>query len=68
VEMLILPDTGYESVLGRNPSILGWTACLGRAEDTLNRVRFTGENLDQQKHCSSNRNRNPNQDRNRILD
>jgi type VI secretion system protein ImpH len=67
VEMLILPDTGYESVLGGNPSILGWTACLGRAGDTVNRVRLTGENMDQQRHSSSNRNRNPNRDRNRTL-
>jgi predicted component of type VI protein secretion system len=48
VEMLILPDTGYESVLGENPSILGWTACLGLAADTVNRVRLTGDSLDRQ--------------------
>lgn len=67
LEMLIQPDAGYESVLKGDQSILGWTTCLGKAGDAINRVRLTGESLDQQRHASSNRNRNPNRNRDRTL-
>lgn len=50
LEMLIQPDEDYESVLGGDQSILGWTACLGRAGEAINRVRLTGESLDRSRH------------------
>lgn len=46
VEMLIQPDAGYESMLGEDHAILGWTTCLGQAGDAVNRVRLTGDSLD----------------------
>jgi type VI secretion system protein ImpH len=63
VEMLVQPDPGYQLALGGDPSILGWTTCLGQAGETVNHIRLTGESLDQQRHCPSN----PNRNRDRIL-
>lgn len=58
VELLILPDPDHQSVLGKTESVLGWTTCLGRAGDTVNRVRLTGESLDRCRHKASKTERN----------
>ena len=49
VEILMQPDSTYESTLGGEHSILGWTSCLGHAGDAINRIRLPGESLDQQR-------------------
>lgn len=60
LEMLIQPDADFESVLGGDQSILGWTACLGKAGKAINRVRLTGESLDRRRNEAINPNRNRN--------
>jgi type VI secretion system protein ImpH len=49
IEMLVQPEADYESALVEGQSILGWTACIGRAGgEAINHIQLTGDTLDRQ--------------------
>ncbi len=51
LELIAIADRDYQTILGNDSSILGWTSCLGEPGATPNHIRLTTTGFDRYQHA-----------------